>query len=401
MSKEYAIEVSHVKKDFKLPTEQSNSLKQIVINWIKGIKGYKMQHVLKDVSFKVEKGDFYGIVGRNGSGKSTLLKLISGIYTPTKGNITINGSLVSFIELGVGFNPELTGRENIFLNGALMGFTTKEIGKMYNYIVEFAELEEFMDQKLKNYSSGMRVRLAFSCAIRAHSDILVLDEILAVGDEAFQHKCNDFFAQIKRDKSKTVILVTHSMASVRKYCNKAILIRDGIIEIDGSPEDVANAYSLENVESMQNSQNDKDEKTQKSPHITDFSAKLLSPKNLKQNQKVEVEVSYKKKEDIPTCIAMTLWDIRRGQPLINTNTQNELDYTKGNKKVKFSFDISSLNDADIRINISIRDNKMQILNYLSDKLSPTFVFRRDDYPNMSKKTTNAVLFDRGKNNIKK
>ncbi len=390
------IKVKNVQKSFKLPTEQSDSLKQIIINWIKGIKGYKMQRVLKDITFNVEKGDFYGIVGRNGSGKSTLLKLISGIYTQDKGSIDINGSLVSFIELGVGFNPELTGRENIFLNGALMGFTTKEIGDMYNDIVEFAELEEFMDQKLKNYSSGMRVRLAFSCAIRAQSDILVLDEVLAVGDEAFQQKCNDFFTKIKKDKSKTVVLVTHSMGSVRKYCNKAIFIRDGVIEIDGSPEDVANAYTLQNMEYMRNSQNDKEERTRKVSYITNFSAKILSPKEINQNQKAEIEVSYIKKDDTPSCIALTLWDIKRGQPLINTNTCSKIDYKKGKKKEIFCFDLSNLNDTDIKVNVSIRDDNMKILNYLQDEKSPIFIFRRNDYPDMNKKTTNAILFDRGK-----
>ena len=220
MSK-YALEVKHVSKSFRLPTEQANGIKQAFVNWSKGVKGYREQHVLKDISFKVEKGDFFGIVGRNGSGKSTLLKIISQIYTPEKGSVKVNGSLVPFIELGVGFNPELTGRENIYLNGALLGFSHEEISSMYDEIVRFAELEEFMDQKLKNYSSGMQVRLAFSIAIKAQGDILVLDEVLAVGDEAFQKKCSDFFDQIKQDSSKTVILVTHSMADVEKYCNNS------------------------------------------------------------------------------------------------------------------------------------------------------------------------------------
>ena len=219
-----ALKVDHVAKMFRLPTEQASGIKQAVINWTKGIKGYKEQHVLRDISFEVEKGDFFGIVGRNGSGKSTLLKLISGIYVPDEGNITVNGKLVPFIELGVGFNPELTGRENVYLNGALLGFTREEIDGMYDDIVEFAELEDFMDQKLKNYSSGMQVRLAFSVAIKAQGDILVLDEVLAVGDEAFQRKCDDFFTKIKKDPTKTVILVTHDMNSVKKYCNKAILL---------------------------------------------------------------------------------------------------------------------------------------------------------------------------------
>lgn len=242
MTNNYAIEIKHIQKHFKLPTEKSTSLKQIVINWFKGIKGYKKQEVLHDISFNIEKGDFFGIVGRNGSGKSTLLKLISGIYVPSSGTIKVNGSLVSFIELGVGFNPELTGRENVYLNGALLGFTTKQVDAMYDEIVDFAELGEFMDQKLKNYSSGMQVRLAFSCAIRADSDILVLDEVLAVGDEAFQKKCNDYFFCAKKDK-RTVILVTHSMQDVKRFCNKAALIKDGVIAQIGAPDKVADSYS--------------------------------------------------------------------------------------------------------------------------------------------------------------
>ena len=181
-----AITVSHLSKTFKLPTERSFGLKQVIFNRLRGIKGYTEQQVLNDVSFKVYDGEFLGIVGRNGSGKSTLLKLLSQIYTPTKGKIEIDGSLVPFIELGVGFNPELTGRENVYLNGAMLGFSNQEMDAMYDDIVNFAELPEFMDQKLKNYSSGMQVRLAFSIAIRARGDILILDEVLAVGDAAFQ-----------------------------------------------------------------------------------------------------------------------------------------------------------------------------------------------------------------------
>ena len=222
------LSVEHVDKVFRLPTEQATGLKQAFINWTRGIKGYKEQQVLQDVSFQVRRGDFFGIVGRNGSGKSTLLKLISGIYYPERGHISYTGKLVPFIELGVGFNPELTGRENVYLNGALLGFTRSEVDDMYDDIVDFAELGEFMDQKLKNYSSGMQVRLAFSVAIKAQGDILILDEVLAVGDEAFQRKCDDYFTEVKKDPSKTVILVTHDMGAVKKYCDRAILIKDEI-----------------------------------------------------------------------------------------------------------------------------------------------------------------------------
>ena len=230
------LKVDHVAKMFRLPTEQATGLKMAFLNWTKGIKGYTEQHVLRDINFEVRQGDFFGIVGRNGSGKSTLLKIISQIYTPEHGSVTVKGKLVPFIELGVGFNPELTGRENVYLNGALLGFTRAEIDAMYDDIVEFAELEDFMDQKLKNYSSGMQVRLAFSVAIKAQGDILVLDEVLAVGDEAFQRKCDDFFTKVKKDPTKTVILVTHSMDAVKRYCNKAILIKDGNIIASGDKD---------------------------------------------------------------------------------------------------------------------------------------------------------------------
>lgn len=240
MSEKVIIKVADLHKSFRLPTERATGLKQAIFNWLKGIKGYTEHQVLKGINFEVHEGEFLGIVGRNGSGKSTLLKLLAQIYYPESGKIEVNGTLVPFIELGVGFNPELTGRENVFLNGALLGFSHKEMEAMYDEIVRFAELEQFMDAKLKNYSSGMQVRLAFSIAIRARGDILILDEVLAVGDAEFQKKCNDYFASLK--DGQTVILVTHSMENVRRFCDRAILIEDGQIMTEGDPEKVAKAY---------------------------------------------------------------------------------------------------------------------------------------------------------------
>ncbi len=235
-----AIRVTNLYKSFKLPTERAWGLKQAIFNRLKGVKGYTKQEVLRGVSFEVKKGEFLGIVGRNGSGKSTLLKLLSKIYVPDKGSIEVNGSLVPFIELGVGFNPELTGRENVYMNGAMLGFSNAEMDEMYDEIVEFAELPDFMDQKLKNYSSGMQVRLAFSIAIRARGDILILDEVLAVGDAAFQEKCNRYFNSLHGEQ--TVVLVTHSMENVTAFCDRAILLEKGKIVEDGDPEKVAEAY---------------------------------------------------------------------------------------------------------------------------------------------------------------
>lgn len=236
-----AISVKHLHKSFKLPTERAWGLKQAIFNRLKGIKGYKELKVLNGISFDIHQNEFVGIVGRNGSGKSTLLKTLAKIYFPESGSVEINGTLVPFIELGVGFNPDLTARENVYLNGALLGFSNKEMDNMYDEIVDFAELREFMDQKLKNFSSGMNVRLAFSIAIRAKGDILLLDEVLAVGDAAFQKKCADYFASIKG--KQTVILVTHSMDNVRKYCTRAILIENGKVKLDGEPSTIAKAYN--------------------------------------------------------------------------------------------------------------------------------------------------------------
>lgn len=238
---EPAIIVDNVSKSFKLPHEKQNSIKGLFVGIRSGKKTYEQQEALKDVSFDIRRGEFFGIVGRNGSGKSTLLKLLAGIYVPNKGAVHVNGSLTPFIELGVGFNPELTGRENVFLNGALLGFNRKQMSSMYDDIVEFAELKKFMDQKLKNYSSGMQVRLAFSIAIRAQSDILLIDEVLAVGDTAFQRKCFAYFEELKLTH-KTVVLVSHDMEAVKKFCTRAALINNGKLKYIGDPSHVAKMY---------------------------------------------------------------------------------------------------------------------------------------------------------------
>ena len=242
MGSEIAISIKNVSKNFRLPHERVDSLKGAFVRPFTKKSSTETQHALKDISFDVKKGEFFGIVGRNGSGKSTLLKMIAGIYRPTKGSVTVNGRLVPFIELGVGFNPELTGRENVFLNGALMGFSPREIRSKYNSIVEFAELERFMDQKLKNYSSGMQVRLAFSVAtVLAESDILLIDEVLAVGDADFQRKCFDYFKGLKK-KKKTVIFVSHDMGAIVEYCDRVAFIDKNALVRVGSPEKIALDY---------------------------------------------------------------------------------------------------------------------------------------------------------------
>lgn len=241
MSKKIALRVTNLSKSFLLPHEKHTTLKSVVVNPFRRSKGVEHQHVLRNLSFEVEEGEFLGIIGRNGGGKSTLLKILASIYAPGTGTVEVNGKLVPFIELGVGFNPELTGRDNVYLNGALLGFSDAEIDDIYDDIVSFAELERFMDQKLKNYSSGMQVRLAFSLATRSKADILLVDEVLAVGDVAFQKKCYEYFASLKKNK-KTVIFISHDMNAVREYCTRAILIDGGEIVATGSADKIAEEY---------------------------------------------------------------------------------------------------------------------------------------------------------------
>lgn len=351
-----AIIVKNISKSFKLPHEKHSSIKGAFVNIFNRKRTYEKQQVLKNISLEIKEGEFLGIVGRNGSGKSTLLKLLSGIYAADKGEIAINGSLVPFIELGVGFNPELTGRENVYLNGALLGFSRKDMSEMYDKIVEFAELEKFMDQKLKNYSSGMQVRLAFSIAIRAQSDILVLDEVLAVGDEAFQRKCLQYFVELKRDK-KTVILVTHSMESVRKYCSRAVLIKDGRILADGSPEEVADAYLLENLDKGNNSISGKTRNSGK-PWI---SAKIIGNPILKSTDTLRVQVDYRNVDTRAVYIKVVVQHSGANIMITNAKIHHEL-ITRDTKehRIKFSLDLKSYNWGDCRIVALLVDEEKNI-----------------------------------------
>lgn len=296
MQDDNAIVVKDLYKSFKLPHEQSSDIKQVIVNFARRKKGYETQEVLKDVSFEIKKGEFFGIVGRNGSGKSTLLKLLAGIYTPDQGLIQVNGSLTPFIELGVGFNPELTGRENVYMNGALLGFSRKEMEAKYDDIVTFSELDRFMDQKLKNYSSGMQVRLAFSIAIRAKSDILMLDEVLAVGDQAFQQKCYSYFESLK-EQGQTVVLVTHDMSAVQRFCSRALLISGGEIKHIGEPFEIADKYTESNVEGVQK---------KGSKNKTESKNKLTSKVSNDTKQEVKVDFSYKSETDQEMYIGISV-----------------------------------------------------------------------------------------------
>ena len=240
MDNNIAIQVKNVSKKFIIPVKgNKNTLQERFLNPFQKVEKREF-NALKNLSFEVKKGEFFSVIGPNGSGKSTLLKIVSGIYIADEGEIEVNGDLVPFLELGVGFNPDLSARENVYLNGTILGLTKKELDKYIDEIFDFAELRDFADMSIKNFSSGMAVRLAFSIAIRVKSDILVLDEVLAVGDADFQKKCYAYFDKIRGKKS--ILYVSHALDSVEKYSNRVLWLKEDKSYEIGSPEKIVNAY---------------------------------------------------------------------------------------------------------------------------------------------------------------
>ncbi len=236
-----AVSARNLSKTFRLPHEQYHTLKERALHMFRSRTMGEL-HALDDVSFDVARGEFFGIVGRNGSGKSTLLKCLAGIYDADSGTLAVNGRLSPFIELGVGFNPDLTARDNAIINAIMLGLTRKQAQARFNDIVAFAELEEFMDLKLKNYSSGMHIRLAFSVAIQVDAEVLLIDEVLAVGDASFQQKCFDEFTRLKAE-GRTIIFVTHDMGAVEHFCDRAMLLERGRVVDTGDPASIARQYN--------------------------------------------------------------------------------------------------------------------------------------------------------------
>lgn len=239
---EYVIKVIDMTKKFKIYSDKPSTLKERLVFWKKNKVEERV--VLKNINLKIKKGETVALIGTNGSGKSTLLKLMTKIIYPNKGKIITNGKLTSLLELGAGFHPDFTGRENIYFNASIFGLTRAEIERRIDDIIEFSELQQFIDNPIRTYSSGMYMRLAFSVAINVDAEILLIDEILAVGDQHFQEKC---FAKLEelKESDKTIVIVTHSLEAVKKICNRAIWIRDGQIEMDGNPKKIIEKYLKE------------------------------------------------------------------------------------------------------------------------------------------------------------
>jgi ABC-type polysaccharide/polyol phosphate transport system ATPase subunit len=241
-----AIEVNGITKSFALPHEIRSTLKEHFLHPLRRVS-IEHQHALSDISFNVMQGEFFGIIGPNGSGKSTLLKILAGIYRQDTGTVVVNGMLSPFIELGVGFNPDLNARDNILINGTLLGLTRSQLDERFESILEFAELERFADQKLKNYSSGMQLRLAFSIAIQVPFDILMLDEVLAVGDASFQKKCFGVLDELMQETNKTIVFVSHDLSTMRRYCDRVAYLESGQLRRIGRADEVIELYVPEPV----------------------------------------------------------------------------------------------------------------------------------------------------------
>lgn len=236
---EFAIQVVNMSKQFKIYYDKPSTLKERLVFWNKTKRENRI--ILEDINLTIQHGETVALIGTNGSGKSTLLKLMTKIIYPTEGQITINGKLTSLLELGAGFHPDFTGRENIYFNAAIFGLTKKEIEARIDDIISFSELEEFIDNPVRTYSSGMYMRLAFSVAINVDAEILLIDEILAVGDQHFQEKCFKRMHELKQS-GKTIVIVTHDLGKVQELCNRAVWIYDGKIRLDGNPKDVVEEY---------------------------------------------------------------------------------------------------------------------------------------------------------------
>jgi ABC-2 type transport system ATP-binding protein len=300
-SRPVVIEARGVEKTFRIPDRKVDTLKERALHPLARGESHQLR-ALRGVSFDVHQGEFFGIVGRNGSGKSTLLKILSSIYRADGGRIRMAGTLAPFIELGVGFNPELTSRENVVLNGVMMGLTRREARRRHDAVLDFAELREFADLKLKNYSSGMIVRLAFAAMVEANADIMLVDEVLAVGDAAFAQKCMDVFRE-KRRAGRTLVLVTHDMATVQSICDRAMLLHDGELRYIGDPEEAALRYYRLNFAGADGANGSAADGAVPDVNVRVVEARLLDAagapaENVEQGAPIGIEVVFEARHDL-------------------------------------------------------------------------------------------------------
>lgn len=362
---EYAVEINNVSKMFKLYHENVKSLKEKVM--FLNRRGYEEFWALKDVSAQVRYGETFGIIGANGSGKSTLLKCITRILYPTSGEVVTNGSIAALLELGAGFQPDLTGRENIYLNGSILGFSKKEIDRKFDEIVEFSELGRFIDNHVRNYSSGMFIRLGFAIAISVDPDILIIDEVLAVGDEAFQRKCLERISEIQ-DSGKTIIFVTHNVEITREICSEVIMLEHGRLVKQGKPREVVNYYH-EKMETVGGG----GERGNRSIEIVDVA--FLDEEGVESSHFItgddlEVRVSYEAHDPVDDPVFGISIEDYRGFTVYGTNTrlkEMRLGTLRGKGTVTFNLKSMPMLEGKYNVSLAIHSRDEETVYHWIDR----------------------------------
>jgi len=368
MGSNYAVEINDVSKMFKLYHENVRSLKEKVLFFNK--RGYEEFWALKDVSINVKPGETLGIIGANGSGKSTLLKCVTKILYPTSGKVTTNGSIAALLELGAGFQPDLTGRENVYLNASILGFSKKEVDKKFDEIVEFAELERFIDNHVRNYSSGMHVRLGFAVAISVDPDVLLIDEVLAVGDEAFQRKCLERIGEIQ-ESGRTIIFVTHNVEITKEICSYVVMLDHGQILKEGHPREVVNYYHqmMESVEEGGERGNRQIEITavellnENDEAVTDFQT----------GQDMKIQVAYQANEPVEDPVFGFSIDDYRGFTVYGTNTKLKgvnVGTLTGAGRIQFELKSLPMLEGRYLVSLAIHSRDEEIVYHWLDKHVP-------------------------------
>ena len=361
----YAVEISDVSKMFKLYHENVRSLKEKVLFF--GRRGYEEFWALNDINIQVKEGETLGIIGANGSGKSTLLKCITKILYPTKGRIVTNGSIAALLELGAGFQPDLTGRENIYLNASILGFSKKEVDRRFDDIVGFAELERFIDNHVRNYSSGMFIRLGFAIAINVDPDILMIDEVLAVGDEAFQRKCLDRIDEIQAS-GKTIIFVTHNVELTKEICTSVVMLESGNIVKEGNPREVV-AYYHQSMETTQEGA----ERGTKQIQVTGVG--FLDDKgnvstNFHTGQQMRIRVHYKAEVPVEDPVFGFSIEDYRGFTAFGTNTKLkavQMGTMEGEGIVEFDLQQLPMLEGKYFVSVAIHSRDEQLVYHWLDK----------------------------------
>jgi len=369
MGNNYAVEVNDISKMFKLYHENVRSLKEKVLFFNK--RGYEEFWALKDIDIQVDEGETLGIIGANGSGKSTLLKLMTRILYPTKGKVVTNGSIAALLELGAGFQPDLTGRENVYLNASILGFSKKEVDKRFDNIVAFAEMERFIDNHVRNYSSGMYIRLGFAVAISVDPDILIVDEVLAVGDEAFQRKCIERIEDIQ-EAGKTIIFVTHNVEMTKEICTRVVMLDHGVIVKEGKPREVVNYYhqAMEVAESERSERGNRKIEVAGVALLNDAGEQV---NNFDTGENMRIRVAYRAHEPTDDPVFGFSIDDYRGFTAYGTNTRLKgLEIGPLTGEGYIDFDLKSLPMLEGRylVSVAIHSRDESVVYHWLDKFYP-------------------------------